>query len=142
MHLLGAISIVDNYDMEWIHNVIANIFEMVLKGDLVFPPHRIYQLRPKIFIKFNKLFYSKVFIPVIANTKTLILSPEVVCRQPFKLAESPLVSYEILCQLLALQHNSLAFIKRRPYQDNIRVSYPLIHIHSRGDPKVIKHSAS
>ena len=96
MHLLNALVVVDNYDTEWLHNYIANIFEVVLKDAPVRPPHRIYRIEPKLLIKFNALLYSQVGIPFISNTVILIPSPEVVCRYPFQISEGQLVFHEIL----------------------------------------------
>ena len=141
MHLLNALGLADNYDTEWLHNVIANIFEVVLKYTLVLPPHSLYQLEPKLIIEVSALVQSQVGILIISKYVNFRPSPEVICRQPFQLAKGPLVYREIFCQLLPLQQNQLLFIKRIPSQDALRVGYTLIHIHKICDLKVIKHSA-
>ena len=55
MHILNMLVIVDNYDTEYIHNIIENIFEVVLKDAPVIPPHHLYQLEPKLLLKVYEL---------------------------------------------------------------------------------------
>ena len=55
MHLLNTLSVVENSDTKWLHNVITNIFEVVLKDALVLPPHNLSQIEPNIFLKVDAL---------------------------------------------------------------------------------------
>ena len=142
MHLLNTLSVVDNPDTEWLHNVIANIFEVALKDAPVLPTHITPQLEPKLLLKVDALVQYQICTTVISNSVPLIPNPEVLYIQLFQIDEVPLVSCEILFRLLALQHNRLVFLKRIPSQDALRVGNHLIHIHRRGDLKVLKHSAS
>ena len=53
MHLLNALGVVENYDTEWFHNIIANLFQVFLVDALVLPPHALYQLKPNLFPEVN-----------------------------------------------------------------------------------------
>ena len=46
MHLADALSVLENYEPERLHNIIADIFHMVLEGALMFPPHALFQIEP------------------------------------------------------------------------------------------------
>ena len=53
MHILNTISVAENYDTDWFHNIIANIFQVVLVDAPVIPPHRLSQLEPKLLLEVN-----------------------------------------------------------------------------------------
>ena len=65
-----------NSDTEGFHNIIANIFEVVLEYATMLPLHAIYQLKPNILIEVEALVQSQVCIPVVVNPVFLIPSPE------------------------------------------------------------------
>ena len=58
MHLLNALGVAENSDTEWFHNIIANIFKVVLVDALVIPSHVISQLEPNILLKVNTFVLS------------------------------------------------------------------------------------
>ena len=53
MYLLNALVIVNNSDTEWFHNIISNIFQVVLVDALLLHPHAFLQLEPKLLLKVN-----------------------------------------------------------------------------------------
>ena len=115
---------------------------MVLIDAVGVPPQEISKLEPNILLKVDALVYSQVVIPVISKPVTLSPSIEFLYGYPLQINKGPLVFHEILFRILALQQKRLVFLKHRPSQDALCVGNPLIHVHSRGDIKVLKHSAS
>ena len=55
MHLLNALGIAGNSNTELFHNIIANIFQVVMVDGPVLPPHALYQLKPKLLLEVNAL---------------------------------------------------------------------------------------
>ena len=78
MHIHNALGVADNPDTEWINNIIANVFQVVLVDTLVLPPHALTQLEPKLIIKVDSFIKYQVGIPVIYNIVNLCPSPKVV----------------------------------------------------------------
>ena len=62
MHLVNALIVVDNADPEWYHKFIVNIFDMVLEGAPMLPPHALFQLEPNIFLEVATLIPSQMHI--------------------------------------------------------------------------------
>ena len=60
MHLLDALIILENEDPERFHNVIVNIFDIVLKGAPMIPPHDLAQIELNIFLKVAAHIRSQV----------------------------------------------------------------------------------
>ena len=77
MNLPNALGVVDNSDMEGFHNIIADVFQVVLVDALVIPPNELPQLKPNLLLKFNKFIKYKVGIPVLFNTVFLRPIPEI-----------------------------------------------------------------
>ena len=46
MHLTYALGVVEDFEFEGFHNVIANILHVVLVYTLILPPHALPQLEP------------------------------------------------------------------------------------------------
>ena len=97
MHILNKLSVMENSDTEWLHNVISDILEVVLIDALLLPPLRIYQLKPNVLLKVDPLVQYQIGILVIRKSVTFIPIPEFLCKYPFQIAEIPLVSCEIRC---------------------------------------------
>ena len=51
MHLHNTLGVVDNSNSEWFHNIIADVFQVVLVDALVIAPHALPQLKPKLLIE-------------------------------------------------------------------------------------------
>ena len=51
MNLHHALGIVENPNTEWFHNIIVNIFQVVLVDASVLPSHALPQLEPKLLLK-------------------------------------------------------------------------------------------
>ena len=79
LHILVAFSLTDKSDTEWLHNIIANIFQVVQYYAAVVPPHTLYQLGPNLLLKVGALVQTQVGFPIIDHTVTLSPSPEVLC---------------------------------------------------------------
>ena len=80
------LGVLENYDPESFHNVIANIFELVLKDVPVLHPLSLYQLEPNILLVVDSCFQSQFSIPFIIKSVTFFPSPEVLCRYLFQIA--------------------------------------------------------
>ena len=96
MHLLDVFRITDSYDTEGLHNIIVNVFEVVLEYSTALPPHALSQLEPNILLKVDALFHSEVGIPVVSKSITLIPSLEVSVNISFKSPRvhlSPVISF-------------------------------------------------
>ena len=65
----------ENSDTEGFHNIIANLFEVVLEFATIIPPHEIYQLEPNLLLEVNALVQSHLVIPVVVKPVSLIPSP-------------------------------------------------------------------
>ena len=61
MHLLKAFSIAENSNSEGFHNIIVNVFDVILEYALILPLYALSQLKPNLLIKVDALF----FIPII-----------------------------------------------------------------------------
>ena len=92
MHLYNALDVAENSDTEWFHNIIVNVFQVVLLEASVIPPHALTQLEPNFLLETNTFIKSQVGIPVISNTVTLHPSPEVVHGYLLHHAKGPLIS--------------------------------------------------
>ena len=75
MHITDALGILENYDSEGFHNIIVNIFDMVLEYAPMFLPHALPQLKPNLFLKVNAPVHYQLIIPTCFNTIYLTLSP-------------------------------------------------------------------
>ena len=51
MHLTDALGTLDNYNSEGFHNVIVNIFDMVLEDSPMLFPHAITKLKTNLSLK-------------------------------------------------------------------------------------------
>ena len=80
MHLLNAFSVTENYDTEGFHNIIANVFEVVLEYATVLPTHALYQLKPNILLGVDIIVQYQVGILVVVKSIFLIPSPQSLCK--------------------------------------------------------------
>ena len=46
MHIMDALSVLENVESERLHNAIVEVFDMILESLPVFPSHSLYQLEP------------------------------------------------------------------------------------------------
>ena len=76
MHLLDVFRITENYDTEGLHNIIVNVFEVVLEYSTALPPHALSQLEPNILLRVDTLVQSQIGIPVVVKPIFLIPSSE------------------------------------------------------------------
>ena len=60
MYLSNALGIADSFDAEGLHNIIANVLQIVLIDDPVLSPHAFTQLKPNLPLEVNTLIPSKV----------------------------------------------------------------------------------
>ena len=51
MHLIDALGVLENSNSEEFHNIIVNIFDLILEYTSVFLPHALTQLEPNLFLK-------------------------------------------------------------------------------------------
>ena len=75
MHLLNALIIAQNSNTGWLHNIIVNVFFVVLKDAMVLPTYALSILEQNLLIEVNARFHSQVVIPVVSKSVTLFLSP-------------------------------------------------------------------
>ena len=78
MHIPNTIGVVDNSDMEGFHNIIADVFQVVLVDALVIPLYAFTQIEPNLLLEVNTLIKYQVGIPVLFNTVFLCPIPEIV----------------------------------------------------------------
>ena len=142
MHIHNALSVAENSDTEWFHNIIVNLFQVVLVDALVLPPHALSQLKLNPPLEVDAFIKYQLGIPVISNTVFLPQSLEVVHGYLPQRAGVPLTSCKIPRRLLTLYQNHLLLFNIKSSYDVLSVGYPLIHVHRRGDINVLKHSAS
>ena len=62
MHLTDAINVLYISDPERFHYFIVNIFDVVLVGAPVIPPHALPQLKPNIFLKVTAPIWPQINI--------------------------------------------------------------------------------
>ena len=77
MHLTDALSVLENYDLEKLQNIIVDIFDVVLESDTMLTPHDINQWEPNIFIKVDVLIGSQVYTSRSVVIVSILPSPEV-----------------------------------------------------------------
>ena len=46
MHLVDTLSVLEDDYPEWLHNIIVDVFNIVLERDIVISPHALFQLKP------------------------------------------------------------------------------------------------
>ena len=92
MHIHDVLDLAENSDTEWFHNIIANVFQVVLVDASVIPPHALTQLEPKLLIEVDAFIKSQVVIPIIPNYVFILPSPEVVRGYKIKRAKFLLIS--------------------------------------------------
>ena len=76
MHILDAFIVTDNYDSEGFHNIIVNLFDVILKFATMLPPHALSQLEPNILLVVDALVQSNVVITFVVKPIFLSLSPK------------------------------------------------------------------
>ena len=59
------LSVPDNSDSEWFHNIIANLFGMILVYTPMYLPHALSQIKPKILIEVDALVQYQVGISAV-----------------------------------------------------------------------------
>ena len=96
MHLHNALGVAESSDIECFHNIISNVFQVVLVYALVIPRHALPQLKPKLLLEVYTFSKSQVGIPVISSTVFICPSPEVFCGWLLQHSEGPLVSRKLL----------------------------------------------
>ena len=111
MHLHNVLRVAENSHMEWFHNIITDVFQVVLVEALVLPQHALPQLKPKPIIKVDTFIKSQVGTPVISKTFFIQSIPEVVHRYLLQRAEGPLIYHKLLRRLLTFYQKRLVLFK-------------------------------
>ena len=75
MHLLDALSVVDNSNSEGFHNIIVNLFTVVLEYTPRFLLHALSQLEPSMLLKIDVLVHVQISTNVIVKPVLLSLAP-------------------------------------------------------------------
>ena len=78
MHLYNALDVAENSDTEWFHNIIVNVFQVVLIDAPVLPPHEFPQLEKNIPLKVDAFTKFQLIMPIIFNAVFLCPTPEIV----------------------------------------------------------------
>ena len=91
VNIVDTISELDNSDPGGFHNVIVNIFYVVLEGSLVPLPHVLTQLEPNISIKVNASITSQLHIPWAVISISLCLSPDFLHSNNLCWSQRPLI---------------------------------------------------
>ena len=126
--------------MEGLHNIIENVFQVVLVDALVISTHVFPQFEPRLPLKIDAFIKSQVVILVISKTVFILPSPKIVRGYPFQFAKVPLVSRKLLRQLLSFCHNCPVLFKHSSSKYALRVGYTLIYLYRGYDLKVLKRS--
>ena len=78
MYLSNALGVADNFDFEGLHNIIANIIQVVLVYAPVLSPHKFTKLKPYLPLEVDSIIHSKVRMSVIPCGIRLVPSPEII----------------------------------------------------------------
>ena len=76
MHLLETFRVMENYRSKGFHNIIANVFDVILEYTLMLLPNNFPQLETKLILNVGSLVQYQVSISVVVNLIFLIPSPE------------------------------------------------------------------
>ena len=63
MNLMDALGIIEDAESKGFHNVIVNIFDMVLEDAPMFLSQYLTQLEPNLFLEFKAPIFNQVHIP-------------------------------------------------------------------------------
>ena len=88
---MDVISVQENYKPKRFHNIIVNVFDLILYYTLILLPRALFQLEPKLLLGVDALVQSQVGIPVIV--KTILLSSMVRSLILLKVHLSPASSF-------------------------------------------------
>ena len=58
MNLTDVLSVLESYDSEGFHNIIVNIFDVILEDATMFLPHNLPQIEPNIFLRVDAPIYA------------------------------------------------------------------------------------
>ena len=100
----------ENTDPERFYNFIVNIFDVVLEGASMLPPHAILQLKPNIFLKVDVPVSARVSIPVCANPIYIHPSLELLHSHILHLTKHPLISRNTPRSFIAVRQDCLVFL--------------------------------
>ena len=128
MNLTDVLGILEDSDSKGLHNIIVDIFYVVLEDAPMFLPHALPQLEPNILIKVDALIHSQIIIPVCVRSILLCPSQDLLHGYILGLAERPLIYSNTLCGIFEILQDSLIFIKRCYPKDDLRVVNSFIHI--------------
>ena len=92
MHITDNLSALENSDNERLHNIIVDVFDVVLEGLPVFPPHDISQIEPQLLLKVGAPFQSADRVFVSADSIHLGPSLEIFHGNSFFQPETSLIS--------------------------------------------------
>ena len=129
MHLTDVLCVLDNYDPERFHNVIANIFDVVLVGAMMLPPHALPQLEQNMFIKFVAPNRSQIHITRCILSISFCQSLELFRGDILRFSQCPQIPRYPLLQLCASHQDLFLFLKQCYLMYVLRVFNPFINIH-------------
>ena len=75
MHLADSISVLEDSDPEWLHNIIVCVFDMVLEGAPVIPSHVLSRLEPQLLLMVGTMLRSSEHIYQYVDSVHLGPSP-------------------------------------------------------------------
>ena len=84
---MDALGVLENSDSKGFHNIIVNIFDMILEDAPMFLPRDLPQLEPNIFFKLYAPFRDWVSKPVCFNPNTTQLQAELLILRNVGLCE-------------------------------------------------------
>ena len=109
---MRALGVAENFDFEGFHNIIANIFHVVLVDTPIIPRHSPTQIEPEIFIEVYTLIHHDIIMSIIPRGICLRPSIEVFCGYPGQLSEGTKISCDLFHQLPTCHQNLSVFFKR------------------------------
>ena len=60
---MDVLGVLENSDSEGFHNIVVNIFDVILEDAPIYPPHALLELEPNIFLKVKAYVHTQVHIP-------------------------------------------------------------------------------
>ena len=109
---------------EVFHNIIVDIFDVVLKDGPVLPPHALSQIKPQLYLGFGTALRSCDCISTRIHTAYLVPNPELIHGHICFLPESLLIPIQPPSCLLTCQQDLSKYFQRWYYQDDLSVINP------------------
>ena len=78
MHLSNALAIAENFDAEWLHNIILDVIQMILVDAPVLSSHAFPQLEPNLPLEAYAIIPYQVCMSVISSGVRLGPSQDII----------------------------------------------------------------